>query len=185
MEVSQASAQLMLFAEASRSHAKTSAMRAKVQDLPGNARDYGESTPVLLAKLDPATSSWKTSQLCLVEGLATFSETWPRSGMMRSGIAYQLPPLVCPTLGTAHGLLPTLGKNEGNGSSSKRFRGSTEYRGAKMSEGLRNSQADPIYTDPDFACAVMGFPKNWARLETLSSRKSPKSSDAQSRKRKE
>src|SRR6516165_7983154 len=64
---------------------------------------YGKTSPDLLARYDPATSSWKTSQLCLDGGLATFSATWPRSGMMRNGIAYRLPPLAPRTDATASG----------------------------------------------------------------------------------
>jgi len=56
---------------------------------------------------DPATSSCRTSQLCLVEGWSVFSETWPRSGMMRNGTAYRLPPLVRLTDETEHGLWQT------------------------------------------------------------------------------
>lgn len=59
------------------------------------------------ASYDPPSSSWKTSQRSLVEGLETFSETWPRSGMMRGGTAYQLPPLAPLTAATGSGLLPT------------------------------------------------------------------------------
>jgi hypothetical protein len=39
--------------------------------------------------------------------LTVFSETWPRSGLMRNGIAYQLPPLVPLTDATGPGLWPT------------------------------------------------------------------------------
>lgn len=73
--------------------------------------------------------------------------------------------------------LPTIGKNEPKGSSKKRFRGSAHFRGAKMSEGLRICENDPIYLHPSFAEAVMGFPIGWTELgaaETQSSRKSPK-----------
>jgi hypothetical protein len=76
------------------SPARTSPSPARGQAWQAPARDYGKSTPELLANFDPDTSSWRTSQHCLVEGLETFSETWPRSGMMRNGTAYQLPPLV-------------------------------------------------------------------------------------------
>jgi len=89
------------------SPAKISALQARAQDLRGNGRAYGENTPELLARFDPASSSWKTSQHCFIEGLATFSGTWPRSGMMRSGIAFQLLPLAPLTRGTGSGLLPT------------------------------------------------------------------------------
>ena len=89
------------------SHAKTSRSRAKVLDLPESAAAYGQSSPVLLASFDPDTLSWRTSQRCLVEGWETFSEPWPRSGMMRSGTAYQLAPLVPLTDEIASGYWPT------------------------------------------------------------------------------
>ena len=85
--------------------------------------------------------------------------------MTRSGIAYQRPPLVPLTLVTGRGLLPTLGKNEPKGAGRARYRGSEEFRGAKMSEGLRSGPDDPIYLHPDFAEAVMGFPPGWTALE--------------------
>src|SRR5690606_6360852 len=88
-------------------HVKPSARLGEAQGLKGSAAGYGRSTPDLLAKFDPVSSSWRTSQLCLVEGLTVFSETWPRSGMMRNGTAYQLPPLVPLTDATASGLWPT------------------------------------------------------------------------------
>lgn len=99
--------ELPLTLSAADSHVRTFPTPEKARGLPVNGRDYGASTPVLLARLDPATSSWKTSQLCFVEGLATYSQTWPRSGLMRSGTAYQLPPLAPLTDATGLGLLPT------------------------------------------------------------------------------
>jgi hypothetical protein len=89
------------------SPARTSAWQAKGQGSQASAAAYGRSTPELLARLDLNGSSWKTSQLCLVEGSTTFLETWPRSGTMRNGIAYQLAPLALPTEGTESGLWPT------------------------------------------------------------------------------
>jgi hypothetical protein len=59
------------------------------------------------AIFDLLSSSWKTSQRSLVEGLELFSETWPRSGTMRNGIAFLLEPLAPLTFGTASGLWPT------------------------------------------------------------------------------
>lgn len=87
--------------------ARTSATQASAQASTASGRAYGQSTPELLASYDPATSSWRTSQLCLDGDLSEFSETWPRSGLMRSGIAYRLPPLVPLTAETGFGLLPT------------------------------------------------------------------------------
>jgi len=90
------------------SHAKTSALRARARESTGQGRVFGPSTRGLLASFDPDTSSWRTSQLSLeTNGLDGFSETWPRSGMTRSGTAYQLQPLVPRIKETASGLLPT------------------------------------------------------------------------------
>lgn len=94
--------------------------------------------------------------------------------MIRNGIAYQAAPLVPLMSGIEFGLLPTIGANEGKGSSSKRFVGSPHFRGAKMSEGLRTCQSEPIYTHSNFAEAAMGFPKDWTLVETPSSHKSSK-----------
>ena len=154
--------QLTLFAEDF--PARTSPLREKERELRASAADYGQNTPELLANYDPNTQSWRTSQHCLVEGLTEFSETWPRSGMMRNGIAYQLQPLVTPKEGTESGLLPTLVAGEWKGTSRHRYIGSTKYRGAKMSEGLRNGENDPTYLHPTFAEAVMGFPTGWTDL---------------------
>lgn len=160
--------------------ARTSVTQATAPDLQGLAQAYGERLYVPFAWWDRTTACWRTWQRCLIEGWARFSETWPRSGMTRSGIAYQLPALVSPSLGTDSGLLPTITANEGKGSARSRYRGSTQYRGAKMSEGLRTGEADPIYTDPSFAEAAMGFPRGWTQLETPLLPSSQKSSGAKS-----
>jgi hypothetical protein len=57
---------------------------------------FGTSSPESLASYDPATSSWRTFQGSLLEdeGWGESLETWPRSGMTRSGTAYRLRPLV-------------------------------------------------------------------------------------------
>ena len=70
-------------------HAKTSALLAKGQE--SLARDRGSGVSLLgsLARFDPATSSWKTPQLSLLEGLEPFSETWPRWGLMRDGVCWE------------------------------------------------------------------------------------------------
>ena len=92
----------MSFAEDS--PAKTSHTQGGGQAWKARDQDYGAKSPAWLASYDRNTSSWKTSQHSLVEGLDEFSETWPRSGMMRNGIAYQLPPLALRTAGIESGL---------------------------------------------------------------------------------
>jgi hypothetical protein len=60
--------------------------------------------------------------------------------------------------------LPTMTENEYRGSSKAKFRGSKSFRGAKMSEGLRTCETDPIYLNPSFGELVMGFPIGWTEL---------------------
>jgi hypothetical protein len=96
-----------LMSSAEASPARTSARQALALELKASGAAYGRSTPDLLASFDPDTSSWRTSLRCFLEGWTRFSETWPRSGLMRNGIAYQLPPLVPYTDETAFGLWAT------------------------------------------------------------------------------
>jgi hypothetical protein len=49
----------------------------------------------------------KTARPSLIEGLTLSSPTLPRSGTMRNGIVYRLPPLELPTSGTGYGLWRT------------------------------------------------------------------------------
>lgn len=89
------------------SPAKTCLSPAGVRGSTVRVRVFGRSTPESLASFDPGTSSWRTSQLSLLAEWAEFSGTWPRSGMTRSGTAFQLAPLAPLIGGTAFGLWPT------------------------------------------------------------------------------
>ncbi len=154
--------------------AKTFHSLDAVPDLPECVLDCSGVSYEPLAWWDGRDYCWRTWQRSWTEGWELFSGPWPRSGMMRNGIAYLRRPLVPLTSEIASGLVPTIGANEGKGSSSKRYVGSPHFRGAKMSEGLRTCLSDPIYTHPNFAEAAMGFPKDWTLVETPSSRKSLK-----------
>lgn len=83
-------------------------MRGKVQDSPGNAPDSGLSSREWFARFDLDSSSWRTSQLSLLGGLMPFSGRWPRSGTMRNGRAFRLPPLVPRISGTGYSFWPTV-----------------------------------------------------------------------------
>jgi len=86
--------------------ARISHSLAQAPDLPAPVRDsFGHSCEPF-AWYDQQSRSWRTWQRCLVEGWATFSGTWPRSGMTRSGIAYRRAPLVPLTKGIGSGSLP-------------------------------------------------------------------------------
>ncbi len=92
---------------AAASPARTSVLPGPAPVLPASVRDSGGSYFEPFAWYDRATQSWRTWQRCLVEGWGLFSETWPRSGMMRSGIAFRRPPLVPLTDATESGSWPT------------------------------------------------------------------------------
>ena len=73
------------------SRAKTSASPESERDSKGNGRDSGPSTLGSFATYSPATSSWKTSQLSLLGDSTVSSETWPKSGSVRSNTMYSRP----------------------------------------------------------------------------------------------
>ena len=100
--------QLTLFAEGF--HASPTPWLVNAADLPTSAIS-GRTSPDSFASLDPDGSWRKTcqgySQVTLDGSLERFSETWPRAGMTRNGIAYRLPPSAPLTGETASGLWPT------------------------------------------------------------------------------
>lgn len=197
--------QLMSLRAASR--ARTSALRASAQALPREPDlASGESSPDLLASYDRNTSSWRTSQGCLMallsdqgHGLAEFSETWPSAGMMRSGRTFRRQPWALPIAESVSGLLPTPRANDaekrGNIANDKRnglaayarymvptptatdWKRSPiklQYANRPYSEGAPDDLAKWAARDGGLNHSrlasplweyVMGFPKNWARLE--------------------
>jgi hypothetical protein len=84
---------------------------ARTSALPAKARASAELDPACggtwrasLAKFDPATSSWKTAQLSLLEDSELCSVTWPRSGMTAAGQCWERPTLERRTSATGSGL---------------------------------------------------------------------------------
>lgn len=86
------------------SPARTSASPAGVPDLRASDPVYTASCSGSFAFYDLGSSSWRTWQRSWVEDWELYSETWPRAGMTRSGIAYRLRPLVPLTCATASSL---------------------------------------------------------------------------------
>jgi hypothetical protein len=159
---------------AAASPARTSATRASGQGSMASAADYGASSPVLLANYDRATRSWRTSQLCLDGEWSEFSETWPRSGMTRNGIAYQLPPLVRLTDGIESGSWPT-----------PTCMDAAEKPMPPRRFNPSGGQAPPLISviggslNPTWVEWLMGYPAEWTVCDASampSSRKSRKSS---------
>ena len=71
------------------SRARTSALLERGQGSPASVQGSGVNLLGSFARFDPATSSWKTPQLSLLEGSEPFSETWPRWGLMRNGVCLE------------------------------------------------------------------------------------------------
>lgn len=68
--------------------AKTSRVRERERESTESAPDYGKSSHASFARFDLATHSWRTAQCCFLGVSDEFSETWPKSGMMRNGACW-------------------------------------------------------------------------------------------------
>lgn len=165
--------ELPLMQSAGASRARTLALRdVALVSQTEPAAGYGAKSLDLLASYDPASSSWKTSQHSLDGGLTAFSETWPRSGMMRNGIAYQLAPLVEARNEIGSGLLPTLPKTESHDCSQASILarldkgGRVARRICSTSPVLRLSQ-EIVTLNPYFADWLAGLPIGWTELKPV------------------
>ena len=99
--------------------------------------DYGRNMRVSFAKFDPVSYSWKIPHFLFQGDLATFSQTWPRWGMMVRGECFQLPPWVQDTGATAFGELSGAGIEDGNAPA--RFFGTSPCRPQPRSAKFRRS----------------------------------------------
>ena len=89
----------------------------------------GESS----ASYDPKSSSWKTCQISLISELNTYSDHWPKSGMMRNGTLYPRKTSVRPISANASGLWPTpLASSGGEGLKPSNFKPSTKAKHKKQ-----------------------------------------------------
>ena len=148
-------------------------VRTSAQEEPGKGstalgRDYGERWSESLAKLDPNLYSWRTPQLSLLEDSEQFSETWPRSGSMRSGTCFRRPTLAPTTYANVSGLLPTPTK-----SWAKRGPGLTNnLDNLRMSLGVTQTSLAIVKAvgwrwPASFVEWMMGWPSLWTELRPL------------------
>lgn len=75
---------------------------------------FGRQSPKSFASYDPDGCCWRTFQVCLGGDLETFSGTWPRAGMTRSGTAFRLRPSAPITDVTGSSWLPTPRATDGD-----------------------------------------------------------------------
>jgi hypothetical protein len=135
--------------------------------------DTGTNTPDSFANYDLVTSSWKTWQRCLNEDeeWETFSQTWPRAGMMRNGKCYRLSPLVPRIDASASSLLPTPTKSDGLVSSFTTYQGaaacilSGKHQNRWFYYRTVYSNLKGCYPNPRFTEMMMGFPLGWTDLK--------------------
>ena len=170
---------------------------AKMSATQGNAPEFPVAVPVCgrgyaepFAWYDLSSQSWRTWQRCLEGGWELYSETWPRSGMTRNGIAYRLPTLAQFTPEIESGLLPTIAAREVKDWSKASILASLDKgngvakRICSLSPTLRSSQ-EICGLNPSFAEWMQDFPIGHTELprsEMQSFRKSRKSSGGRSSK---
>lgn len=97
------------------SRAKTSPPAEKVPESKVSEADSGSRWPGSFARLDRNTRSWKTHQFSLLGGLESFSQTWPRWGMMLNGECWALATWAHVTDETESGYVPTVLTSEATG----------------------------------------------------------------------
>jgi len=155
--------QLTLFAEDS--HAKTSALQEKEQDLKAKDQVYGQSSKGSSKKSNRSTQSLKTSQPFDLEDWIKFSGKSLRSGMMRNGIVSPLPPLVRLTDGIESGSWPTPRASEYKdcgpvGSKSHLHMKKKRY----LCAIVKDSEKPTGKLNPQWLEWLMGFPVGWTVL---------------------
>jgi len=158
--------EFQLTSSAEDSPAKTSAsLDAWREYLTRLEADFGQKSSALLASYDRDTSSWRTSQTCLLAlltdpegGLEEFSETWPSAGMMRNGKTYQRQPWALPIAENVSGLLPTPRKS----GQSRAWRGYCRSMPQGNLEEVLGEMGFSGAITQEFVMWMMGFPEDWA-----------------------
>ena len=141
------------------SHAKILALLGRVRDSLAHGLDCGQSTSGSFARYDHGSSLWRTWQRSLVGDLDAYSETWPRAGMMRGGIAYLQVPVAPLTDETGSLSWPTPQAHDASG---KPGRGCRD-RGGHRSDLRVTLEVYGIMgaMNPSWVEQLMGFPEDW------------------------
>ena len=120
--------------------AKTFPAREKEQESREPEAGSGERCSESFARFDRDTRSWRIHPCLFPEDSPLFLGTWPKSGIMRHGVCWELPTLEHPTSATEFGFLrripdgetffhtPTCGGLDGGSNSRKALRKRLESR---------------------------------------------------------
>lgn len=135
------------------SPARTSASLEVEEGSAVHAAACGAKWPELFAKLDHASSSWRTPQHSLSGGLDEFCGTWPKWGLMRRGECIPLAMLAHSTGVIGCGSLPTPTRygNGGTGGTKKMQR-----------LGMNRTRLNPNHQE-----WLMLWPQGWTALTPL------------------
>ncbi len=147
-------------------HAKTSATQAQAKDLTENEAVFGGSSQESFGRWDRASLSWKTSQLCLIGGLETFSERWPTAGTMRNGRVFQRAQWVQHTCDSECSLWPTpTASMDGRRFGIPMHDRSGRYKSSTVSRVQELVRENGWRIHPHFTEALMGLPLGWTAIE--------------------
>ena len=128
-----------------------------------NAAACGSTWREWFARLDQSGSLWRTRQCSFLEDLEQFSETWPRSGLMRHGQCFPLPKLERLTYERGYGYEPTPIRSDGDGGVRNMQREITCFNlrdwWAEQGLGKKRQQRRPQFWE-----WMMGWPEGWADL---------------------
>ena len=135
-----------------------------------------------LAKWDPQSFSWRTSQVSLpLDGMVTsptqepLSGSWPQQGMTLFGVCFQRPVLERPMLGRGGGAWPTPTATERanqDGEVTASERSWEKFRAGEIKR-IRKTRAPTLTTalggppNPDWTEWLMGLPIEWSGLKPL------------------
>ena len=123
--------------------ARTSPMPAPVlASVRAPGAGFSTSSCVSFAWWDRDSWSWRTSQRSLIEGWTSFSENWPKQGLMRNGLASRRVMWAPAISVTAGGALPTPKASDGErGRDKARLR--ADEKGRELATVLRDSLPTP------------------------------------------
>lgn len=154
--------------------AKTYQQPEEAQESTENGQDCGGKWRGWLAKYDPVTSLWKTAQCSFIEDLGESLATFPRSGMTRNGLLWELPMLERRTREKESGFWPTPTATDYKGSPTVETtlsRAQKSSRGVRLPEELTRRGVYGLL-NPQWVEWLMGWPIGHTDLKPLETDKS-------------
>ena len=144
--------------------ARTLAQPEKEQALTAPEVECGSTWRGSLARFDRATSSWRTPQCSLLEGLDEFSETWPRWGMMQNGECSERAMSAHRIGETESGSWPTPKCQDSRGAlvDRKKCNLAEVVHGGELTPQNRKARLNPNWVE-----WLMGWPIGWTDLKPL------------------